>query len=257
MSFLQEVIDGEILLYERKTAAQGVGRLLWGEPLQTAMADAIVLAQVAVNGIQAVVGLASDDVRFLAFGVSLPANNPLMSQSSSEVVESSAAGYDGFRRALVLHEHGSDPAVAAAEQLREVAVGKQSTLLVRLLAKADRFTQQALGSRQAIDAQLGVLGSGKVEENGDKVDVGDALVESGWVVEADGHPERLTVDKMVFGTHVLEDNLEDHISTQLADTASTDARELLRDPVGEGVPQGFFSKRSEFVANKVRLSTHG
>ena len=77
--FLKQVVDSEVLLDQRQTAPQGVSGLLWREPSQTAMADAVVLAEVTIDCLKAVVGLASDDVRFLAFGVSLPANNPLMS----------------------------------------------------------------------------------------------------------------------------------------------------------------------------------
>jgi hypothetical protein len=46
-----------------------------------------------------------------------------------------------------------------------------------------------------------------------KFDVRDALVPTEQIVEAHGHPERLAADKVVFGAHVLEDNINNHIST--------------------------------------------
>lgn len=256
-SFLQQAVDGEILLYQGNAASQGVSRLLRGQALQTTVADPIVLAQVVIDRIKAVVCLASDDVRFLTFGISLPANNSLMSQSSSDVVESGAPGNDGVGRALMLGEQLTNPTVVGAKQLCEIAVGKQSSLLVGLFAQTDRFTQQALASRQAIDAQLHVLGRGDVEQYRDQVGIGDALVTNGRVLDANGHPEHLTMGDTVFGALVLGDNFEDHVGAELADAGSADAWELLDDPVGECVPQGFLAERSEARANRVRLFTHG
>ena len=66
-------------LHQSQAALQGVSGLLRRESLKAAVADAIVLAEIMVNRLEAVVGLASDDVRLLALGVALPANNPLMS----------------------------------------------------------------------------------------------------------------------------------------------------------------------------------
>ena len=77
--FIQKVVDSDVLLDQTQTAPQGVSGLLWRESFQTAMADAVVLAKVAIDRLDAVVGLSSDDVGFLAFGVSLPANNLLIS----------------------------------------------------------------------------------------------------------------------------------------------------------------------------------
>ena len=198
-TFLQQVVDGEVLLDQRQAAPQGVSGLLGREPLETAMADAIVLAEITVDRLEAVVGLASDDMRLLAFGVSLPANNPLMSQSCSDIVEGGASRDDGVGEALVLGQHMSDPTVVDAEQLGEVAVGEQSTLLVGLLAEADGLVQQPLGSGETIDALLHVLGGGDVEEDGDEFGVRDALAMAGRVVDADGHPERLAVTRHGLG----------------------------------------------------------
>src|SRR5439155_4752109 len=154
---------------------------------------------------------ASDDMRFLAFGVSLPANNPLMSQSCSDVMECGTSWNDGVGETLMLGQHMSDPTVVDAEQLGEVAVGEQSTLLVGLLAEADRLAQQPLGSGETIDAQLRVLPGRDLEKDGDQIDVRDALATTRRVVEADGHPKRLAVNEVVFGAHVLEDNFKYHI----------------------------------------------
>ncbi len=256
-SFLQQVVDGEILLYQRHAASQGVSRFLRGQALQSTVTDPIVLAQVVIDRIKAVVCLASDDVRFLAFGISLPANNALMSQSSSDIVQSGAPGNERVGLALMLGQQLTNPTAVGAKHLCEIAVGKQSPLLVSLFAQTDCFTQQSLASRQAIDTQVHVLGSGDVEQYWDQLGIGDALVTNGRVVDADGHPEYLTMGEMVFGTLVLGDNFEDHVGAELADAGSADAWELLDDPVGECVPQGFLAERSEAGANRVRLFTHG
>ena len=145
---LQQVVDGEVLLDQRQAARQGMSGLLGREPFQTAMADAVVLAEVTVNRLEAVVGLASDDVRLLAFGVSLPANNPLMSESCSDIVERGASRDDGVGVALMLGQHVRDPTVAGVEQLGEVAVGEQSTLLVGLLAEAEGSCATIVGERE-------------------------------------------------------------------------------------------------------------
>jgi hypothetical protein len=139
--FLQQVVDGEVLLDPRQTAPQGVSGLLRREPLQTTMADAIVLAEVTVHHIQAVVGLARDLRRLLGFGVSLPANNPLMSQPGSLVVEGGAPGNHGVGEPLMFGQDLSDPTLVDAQQLGEVAVGEQSPLLVGLLTEAECLAQ--------------------------------------------------------------------------------------------------------------------
>src|SRR5262245_17583171 len=86
-AFLQQVIDEEALLNQSQAAPQGMSRLLGREALKSTVADAIVLAEVAVDGIQAMVGLTSDDVGLLPFGVALPTNDALMSESCSHIME--------------------------------------------------------------------------------------------------------------------------------------------------------------------------
>ena len=56
--FLQQIIDRKILPDQGQAATQGVRGLLGRESFQTAVADAIVLAEVTVDGLQTVVGLA-------------------------------------------------------------------------------------------------------------------------------------------------------------------------------------------------------
>ena len=55
--FLQQIIDRKILPDQGQAATQGVRGLLGRESFQTAVADAIVLAEVTVDGLQTVVGL--------------------------------------------------------------------------------------------------------------------------------------------------------------------------------------------------------
>lgn len=91
----------------------------------------------------------------------------------------------------MLGQDSGDPTIAATEQFGEIAVGEQSTLFIGLLAEADRFAQQPLGNENAIDAHLRVRRRRDIEEDGDQIDIRDALATSGRIVEADGHPERL------------------------------------------------------------------
>ncbi len=106
-----------------------------------------------------------------------------------------------------------DPAVVDVEQLGEIAVGEQSPLLVGLPAQAERLAQQPLGGREALDPGLHVLGGREVEEDGDQLGIGDALVTSRRIPEADGHPEDLPVPDVVVGAHVLDDDFQEHVST--------------------------------------------
>src|SRR5262245_9363222 len=89
-AFLQQVIDGEVLLHQRQATPQSVGGLLGCEPLEAAMPDPIVLTEITVDCLQTVVGLAGDDVGLLPFGITLPANDALMSQSCSHIMERGA-----------------------------------------------------------------------------------------------------------------------------------------------------------------------
>ena len=108
-------IDGQILLDKSQAARQGMSGLLRGEPLEAAVPDAIVLAEITVNCLQAVVGLASHNVRLLAFGVSLPANNAFMSQSRSHVVEGRTSRDERPGDALMFGQYSGDSAVIAVE----------------------------------------------------------------------------------------------------------------------------------------------
>ena len=100
-----------------------------------------------------------------------------------------------------------------SEQFGEVAVGEQSTLLVSLLAEAERLVQQSLGSGPAIDPLLHVLRGGEVEEDRDKLGVRDPLAVGGRVIDADGHPQCLAVGEVLLGAHVLGYNFKNHIGT--------------------------------------------
>jgi hypothetical protein len=178
--------------------------LLGREALKATVADAIVLAEVAVDRLQAMIRLTRDDVGLLPFRIALPTNDSLMSEPCSHIVERGAARDEGVGGALMLGQHMSNLAVVGIEQLGEIAVGEESALVVSLLAQAEGLAQQPLGSRQAFDAPLGVLGRGEVEEDGDQLGVGDPLAMGGGVVDADGHPQGLAVDQVILGAHVLE-----------------------------------------------------
>jgi hypothetical protein len=205
--FLQQVIDRKILPDQRQAAAQGVRCLLGREPLQTAVADAIVLAQVTIDGFQTVVRLPSDDVRLFAFGIALPANDPLMSQPCSNIVKRGTPRDQGVGVTLMLGQQLGDPTIVGMKQFGEVAVGEETALLVSLLAEAEGLVQEALGSGQALDPPLHILGGGEVEKDRDKLGVRDPLAVGGWVIDADSHPQRLAVCEVFLGAHVLGDDL--------------------------------------------------
>jgi hypothetical protein len=164
------------------------------------------LTEITVNGLQAVVGLAGDDMGLLPLGITLPANDSLMSQSCTHIVECSAPRDEGLRVTLMLGQQDRDVTVVGMEQLGQVAVGEEAPLLVGLLAQAKGFLEQPLGSREPVDAPLHILGGGDVEQDRDQFDIGDAPAASGWVVDRHGHPEHLPVEKVIFRAHMLEDN---------------------------------------------------
>src|SRR5262245_2087000 len=172
-AFLQHLIDGEVLLHQWQATAQGVGGLLGREPLEAAMPDPIVLTQITVNGLQAVVGLAGDDVGFLPFGITLPANDSLMSQSCPHVMERGSARDDGLGVSLVPGQQDRDLTVAGLEQFGQVAVGEESSLLVSLFAQAQGLLQQPLGSREPVEAPLHVVSGGELEQDRDQINIRD------------------------------------------------------------------------------------
>ena len=82
-----------------------------------------------------------------------------------------------------------------------------------LLAQAERPGQQPLRGGEAIDALLDILGGAEVQEHGDQLGIDDPLLVAGRVIDADGHPEGLSVADVVPGPHVLEDDFQYHISS--------------------------------------------
>src|SRR6516225_9832689 len=112
MFLLQQVVDVEVLSHERQAALQRVSGLLWSEFLKAAVADPVVLAEIVVNRFEAVVGLASNDVWVLSLGVALPANNPLMSQPRSNIVEGRASRNDRVGTLLIPGQKGADVTAA-------------------------------------------------------------------------------------------------------------------------------------------------
>ena len=122
--FLQQIIDRKILPDQGQAATQGVRGLLGRQPFDSAVADAIVLAEVTVHCLETVVGLARRQMWLLTLSVTFPTNNSFMSQSRSGVVEGGTARDDGVGEALMLAQHVSDRSIAGVEQLGEVAVGE-------------------------------------------------------------------------------------------------------------------------------------
>ena len=114
-------------------------------PWRRQCAHPVVSTEITVDRLQAVEGLAGHDVRLLPFGVGLPANNPLRSESRSHVVQGGAARDDRVGGPLLLGQQHRDPTVLGVEQFGEVAVGEQSPLLMGLLAQAEGLVQHPLG----------------------------------------------------------------------------------------------------------------
>jgi len=254
---LEKIIDIEVLLDELQAAGESMRGVLGREALEAAMADTVVLTEVAIDGLEAVVGLAGDDVGFLSFGVAFPADDAFVSEAGADVVEGCAAGDDFTAIAFMLGEHGGDGAVVSIEELGEVAVGKESSLLVSLVAEPDSLVQQALGGGDALDAVLHVIVRAEIEEHGNEVGVDDALLMSWRVIDADGHPEDLAVGDVVLRAQMLKESFENHVCAELTDAWPADAGELFGDAMREGVFECFPAKGSEFLADEVRLSAHG
>ena len=189
MFILQQVVDVEVLAHESQAALQRVSGLLGRESMKAAVPDAVVLAEIVVNRFEAVVGLASNDIRVLPLGIALPANNPLMSESRSNIVEGRPSRDDSVGVLLIPGQECADVTAAGMEHFSDVAVGKQSTLLVGLLAHAASLMEQPFGTGKAIDASLHILGGGDVEEDRDEFGIGDALAMPRWMVDAHGHPK--------------------------------------------------------------------
>ena len=143
--FLQQIIDGKVLMDQREAAGECMRGLLGRESLYSAMADAVELPEIAVNGFEAVVGFASDNVGFLPMGITLPTNDAFVSEAGPHVVQGGAAGEQVSGLAFMLGEDLSDAAVVGAEELGQVTVGKQSALFVGLLTESECLVQEALG----------------------------------------------------------------------------------------------------------------
>jgi hypothetical protein len=134
--FLQFTVDVEVLLDEAYGAVQGMSGLLRGEALESAVSDAVVLAQIAVHCFKAVVGLASDLVGFLALAKALPADDSLVGEASADIVHGGTTRDELLGVSFVGRQNMGDRGIVGVEQLRQIAVGEKASLLVSLLAQA-------------------------------------------------------------------------------------------------------------------------
>jgi len=253
----EQVVDREILVDEADTAGESMSSLFWGESLESTMAYAIVLAQVAIDRFETVVGLTCDDVGILAFGVSFPADDPLVGETAADVMQCGAARDDGTSRAFMLGENLGDTGIGRVEEFRKIAVGEESPLRVSLLAQSHCAVQESLGGWKSVDAFLDVAGSAEVEQNGNEIGVEDALSMTGGILEADGHPEDLSMNDVIQRAQMLREDFQKHLGAELADAWAADAGELLGDAMSDGVLQGFSQQRGEFLVEEVGLATHG
>ena len=113
--FLQLLGDEEILVDDGKAAVEDMSGFGSRHAELAAVADAIELGQVMVNGSEAVVGLAGDLGRLLAFGEALPADDALVSEAGADVVQGGPAGDEALGALFVVDQNVSDFGVSAAE----------------------------------------------------------------------------------------------------------------------------------------------
>jgi hypothetical protein len=238
MTALQLGIDVEVLVNERQAAAERVGRLFGRESLRPAVAHTVVLAEVTVDGLEAVISFAGDDVGIFPLGITLPADDAFVRETGAHVVQRGAPRDQGSRLSLVLSQQGSYGGVVGIEQLGQVAIGKKATLSVGLVAQAEHFVKQALRGRDPIDSSLNIVGRAQRKHDGDQLGVGDALAVARRIVAMDGHPHNTAMRNLLFGTQVLLDEFQNHLGADLAE-ARPDARELDADLMSQSVFQVF------------------
>ena len=210
---VQQIVDLEVLLHEPHTALDGMSGCLRRKALEAAVADTVILAEIAINGFETVVGRASNFVGTLSAGVAQPANNPLMSDPRSDIVKRGTPRDDGVGGPLMFGQDLADVVTADMKHLCDVAVREQAPLRVSLLAQTASSVQQPFGCRQAVDAPLHVVGRGEVEEDGDEFGIGERPVSLWRVFNVDGRPERLSVCDVVARPHVLLDHFHNQFST--------------------------------------------
>jgi len=239
MAVLQLGIDGEVLMNERKAAGESVCGLLGSESLQAAMSHAVVLSEVTIDSLEAVVGFAGDEVRVLAFGVTLPADDAFVCETGADVVQRGAARDEVAGLSFVLGEEAGHATVTDTEQLRQVTVGKEASLGMCLQAQAERLMEQTLWGGNAVDTALHIVDGAEIEENGNQVCVGNPLAMPRRGIATDGHPQDGAMRDMLSGTQVLLHDFQDHLGAEAAE-AGADAWELDGDPVGQGIFQVFF-----------------
>ena len=62
---------------------------------------------------------------------------------------------------------------------------------------------------------------------------------SGRVIDADGHPQDLSMPEVLAGAEMLGNDFQDHVGAEAEDAWSADAGELGGDAVRHGVFPGF------------------
>ncbi len=82
--------------------------MVWRHALLPAVPDAIELSQVAIDGLQAVVGFAGDLLGRLALGEALPADEALVGEAGTDVMEGGPSRDEGLGLALVIGQQSGD-----------------------------------------------------------------------------------------------------------------------------------------------------
>lgn len=207
----------------------------WCHAFDFAETDAIVLSEVAVDGLEGVVGLASNDRGFFPFEESLSADDAFVCGSGTDVVDGGTTRDDLAGFAFMGSEGGGNVAVGSADQFSQIAVGKQSALIVGLFAESKRFGEQLGTTTGSRDSVINILRRREVEDDRDEVGVGSALMTSWRVVDADCQPQDLAVGDVLTGSKVFGKDLKDQVGTKPLYSWTADPRKLLLNPVGEGV----------------------
>ncbi len=150
--WLQFFVKIEILLDQTLTVIERESDLLGAHAELAALAHAIKVSEIAIDGLQAVMSLAGDLIGSFAFEV-LAANDRLVSLATAEVMQGRAARDQLLLLALVGREHGSNLRIGAIEQLRQIDVTQERALGMSLFAEAQGFAAQALGSLRLTASQ--------------------------------------------------------------------------------------------------------
>lgn len=230
-TIFEQIVNGNVFENEADSAIERVSRLLWGKALESTVTHAVVHAEVTIDRLQAVVGLFGNEMGILTFGKTFPADDAFVSQTGTDIVERGATRNNGLGAALMRCENNGHSVVIGVEDLSKIAIGKQSSLAVRLLTETKTALEETLGCGYSIEAPLHILRGADIEQNGNQFGVEYSLTMTWRVIDTDGHPEELTMPYVLERSNVLRKDFEEHVGTELPDAWTTDAWKFLGNAV--------------------------